>query len=406
MKIVVLKFGGTSVGTIKKIKKVAEIIVNYKKKKYNVIVVSSAMSGVTNELIKKSLEISSDFSESEYDTLVSSGEQMSCSLIAGRLIDRGCKSRSWLSWQIPIITNGAHKNSRISKVNKNKILKYLKEGGIPIITGFQGINENNRITTIGRGGSDASAIMIAKFFKAEKCIIYTDVEGIFTTDPNKLIKAKKIKVISYEEMLEMASLGAKVMQPVSIQDARLNRIDIEVRSSFVKTSGTVITKRSNIINNKIITGISTTQNDSKVSLIGVKDKPGVAASIFKPLSKNSINVDMVVQNISANGKETDLTFTIKTEDLNKTKKILKENSNINFRKLLLKKNVSKISIIGVGMITTPGVTFRMFQALANKKINIQVISTSEIKISVLIDNKDTKKALIALHKEFKLDGIK
>ncbi len=406
MKIVVLKFGGTSVGTIKKIKKVTEIIASYKKKKYNVIVVSSAMSGVTNELIKKSLEISTNFSESEYDVLVSSGEQISCSLIAGRLIDRGYKSRSWLSWQIPIITNGAHKNSRINKVNRNKILRYLKDGGIPIITGFQGINNNDRITTIGRGGSDASAIMIAKFFKAEKCIIYTDVEGIYTTDPNKLIKAKKIKVISYEEMLEMASLGAKVMQPVSIQDARLNRIDIEVRSSFVKKSGTVITKRSNIINNKIVTGISTTQNDSKVSLIGVKDKPGVAASIFKPLSKNSINVDMVVQNISANGKETDLTFTIKTEDLNKTKKILKENSNINFRKLLLKKDVSKISIIGVGMITTPGVTFRMFQALANKRINIQVISTSEIKISVLIDNKDTKKALIALHKEFKLDGSK
>ncbi len=406
MKIVVLKFGGTSVGTIKKIKKVAEIIVSFKKKRYNVIVVSSAMSGVTNELIKKSLEISTNFSETEYDVLVSSGEQMSCSLIAGRLIDRGYKSRSWLSWQIPIITKGVHKNSRINKVNKNKILKYLKEGGIPIITGFQGINNDNRITTIGRGGSDASAIMIAKFFKAEKCIIYTDVEGIYTTDPNKLLKAKKIKVISYEEMLEMASLGAKVMQPVSIQDARLNRIDIEVRSSFVKTSGTVITKRSNIINNKIVTGISTTQNDSKVSLIGVKDKPGVAASIFKPLSKNSINVDMVVQNISANGKETDLTFTIKTEDLNKTKKILKENNNITFRKLLLKKDVSKISIIGVGMITTPGVTFRMFQALADKKINIQVISTSEIKISVLIDNKDTKKALIALHKEFKLDSSK
>ena len=406
MKIVVLKFGGTSVGTIKKIKKVAEIIASYKKKKYNVIVVSSAMSGVTNELIKKSLEISANFSEAEYDVLVSSGEQMSCSLLAGRLIDRGYKSRSWLSWQIPIITDGVHKNSRINKVNRNKILKYLKEGGVPIITGFQGINNDSRITTIGRGGSDASAIMIAKFFKAEKCIIYTDVEGIYTTDPNKLFKAKKIKVISYEEMLEMASLGAKVMQPVSIQDARLNRIDIEVRSSFVKTSGTVITKRSNIINKKIITGISTTQNDSKVSLIGVKDKPGVAASIFKPLSKNSINVDMVVQNISANGKETDLTFTIKTEDLNKTKKILKENSNINFRKLLLKKDVSKISIIGVGMITTPGVTFRMFQALANKRINIQVISTSEIKISVLIDTKDAKKALIALHKEFKLDGSK
>ena len=404
MKIVVLKFGGTSVGTIKKIKRVAEIIVGYKKKNYKVIVVSSAMSGATNELIKKSLEISDNFSDSEHDVLVSSGEQVSCSLIAGRLIHRGYKSRSWLSWQVPLLTVGAHKNSRINLINKNKIIKYLKEGGIPIVTGFQGINSQNRITTIGRGGSDATAIMLAKFFKAERCIIYTDVEGVFTTDPNKLKKAKKIRVISYEEMLEMASLGAKVMQPVSIQDARLNRIDIEVKSSFIKKSGTLITKKSNIINNKIITGITSTQNDSKVSLIGVKDKPGVAASIFKPLSKNLINVDMVVQNISANGKETDLTFTIKTDALNKTKKIIQENKTINYRKLLFEKGVSKISIIGVGMITTPGVTFRMFQTLANKKINIQVISTSEIKISVLIDKKNTKKALIALHKEFKLDN--
>jgi aspartate kinase len=406
MKIVVLKFGGTSVGTIKKIKKVAEIIANYKKKKYKVIVVSSAMSGVTNELIKKSIEISDNFSNSEHDVLVSSGEQVACSLIAGRLIHKGYKSRSWLSWQVPIVTIGTHKNSRINHINKTKIMKFLKEGGIPIITGFQGMNIENRITTIGRGGSDASAIMIAKFFKAERCIIYTDVEGVYTTDPNKLKKAKKIKIISYEEMLEMASLGAKVMQPVSIQDARLNRIDIEVKSSFIKKSGTLITKRSNIINNKIVTGITSTQNDSKVSLIGVKDKPGVAAAIFKPLSKNLINVDMVVQNISANGKETDLTFTIKTDDLNKTKKIIQENKNINYRRLIFEKGVSKISVIGVGMITTPGVTFRMFQTLADKKINIQVISTSEIKISVLIDKKNTKKALVALHKEFKLDDKK
>ena len=404
MKLVVLKFGGTSVGTIDRIKNVANIISNYLKKKYKVIVVSSAMSGVTNELIKKSFEISDKFSNSEHDVLVSSGEQVACSLIAGRLIHKGYKSRSWLSWQIPIITLGAYKHSRINQINKNKIIKYLKEGGIPIITGFQGVNNENRITTLGRGGSDASAIMVAKFFKAERCIIYTDVEGVYTTDPNKLRSAKKIKVISYEEMLEMASLGAKVMQPVSIQDARLNRIDIEVKSSFIKKSGTLITKRSNIINNKIVTGISSTQNDSKVSLIGVKDKPGVAASIFKPLSKNLINVDMVVQNISANGKETDLTFTIKTEDLNKTKKIIQENKTISYRKLLFKKGVSKISVIGVGMITTPGVTFRMFQTLAKKRINIQVISTSEIKISVLIDKKSTKNALIALHKEFKLDN--
>ena len=364
------------------------------------------MSGVTNELIKKSLEISNNFSKSEYDVLVSSGEQIACSLIAARLIHNGYKSRSWLSWQVPIITVGDHMNSRINQINKDKIIKYLKEGGIPIIAGFQGVNNENRITTIGRGGSDASAIMFAKFFKAKRCIIYTDVEGVFTTDPNKLKKAKKIKIISYEEMLEMASLGAKVMQPVSIQDARLNRIDIEVRSSFTKKSGTLITKRSKIINNKIVTGISSTQNDSKVSLIGVKDKPGVAASIFKPLSKNLINVDMVVQNISANGRETDLTFTIKTEDLNKTRKIIQENKNINYRKLLFERGVSKISIIGVGMITTPGVTFRMFQSLANKNINIKVISTSEIKISVLIDKKNTEKALVALHKEFKLHNTK
>ena len=403
MKIVVLKFGGTSVGSIDRIKNVVKIIHSYYKKKYKIIVVSSAMSGVTNELIKKSKEISSSFSPQEYDVLLSSGEQVSCSLIAARLNHIGLKSRSWLSWQVPIITRGQHKNAKIVSIYKNRIIKYLKEGGIPIITGFQGVDLNNRVTTIGRGGSDSSAIMLAKFFRALKCIIYTDVEGVYTTDPNKLKNAKKIKVISYEEMLEMASLGAKVMQPVSIQDARLNRINIEVKSSFKKKSGTLITKRKNIVSGKIISGISSTQNDAKVTLVGVKDKPGVAAMIFKPLSKNLVNVDMVVQNISANGKETDLTFTIKTEDLNKTKKIINANKLIKFRKILLKKDVSKVSIIGVGMISTPGVTFRMFQALAKKNINIQVISTSEIKISVLIDKKNTKKALLALHKEFQLE---
>ncbi len=245
--------------------------------------------------------------------------------------------------------------------------------------------------------------MVAKFFKADRCVIYTDVEGVFTTDPNKLNSAKKIKNISYEEMLEMASLGSKVMQPDSIQDARLNRINIEVKSSFINKPGTLITKRKNIINNKIITGISSTDNDAKVTLLGVKDRPGIAASIFKPLSQNSINVDMVVQNISADGKQTDLTFTIKSNDLNKTKKIINKNENIIFKKLIFDKNVSKVSIVGVGMITTPGVTFRMFQALARKNINIQVISTSEIKISVLIKSKNASKAVKCLHKEFKLD---
>ena len=402
MKIIVLKFGGTSVGTIERIKKVSKIISKFNKK-YGVIVVSSAMSGVTNNLINLSKKISKNFSVSEYDVLVSSGEQMSCALIAAELINKGFNSRSWMSWQVPINTEGKHKFSRINKINKTQILRYLKKGGIPIITGFQGINNKNRITTIGRGGSDASAIMLAKFFNAEKCIIFTDVDGVYSTDPNKLRSAKKIKVISYEEMLEMASLGAKVMQPHSIQDARLNRVNIEVRSSFNNKKGTLITKRNKIINNKIITGITSTTNDAKVTLLGVRDKPGIAASIFKPLSENSINVDMVVQNISANGKETDLTFTIKSEDLNKTKKIISQNKKINFRDLIFDKNVSKVSIIGVGMVTTPGVTFRMFQSLAKQKINIQVISTSEIKISVLINKENVQKAILSLHKEFKLN---
>ena len=403
MKIVVLKFGGTSIGSIKRIKKVANIIIGYVKQNYKVIVLSSAMSRVTNDLVKQSKKISKNFSDSEYDVLVSAGEQMSCPLIAGQLIEKGFKSRSWMSWQVPILTEGKHKFSRISQIYKKEILKYLKTGGIPIVAGFQGINSKNRITTIGRGGTDASAIMFAKFFNAKKCIIYTDVDGVYTTDPNKLKSAKKLKIISYEEMLEMASLGAKVMQPHAIQDARLNRVDIEVKSSFVNRNGTFITKRKNIINNKIITGISSTQNDAKVTLVGVKDKPGIAASIFKPLSENSINVDMVVQNISANGIETDLTFTIKLDDLNKTKKIISENKNFDFKELLFDKDVSKVSIIGVGMITVPGVTYRMFQSLAKNKINIQVISTSEIKISVLINKKNVKTAIKALHKEFNLE---
>ncbi len=404
MKIVVLKFGGTSVGTVERIKKVANIITSYTKKRYKVIVVSSAMSGVTNDLIKKSKKLSNNFNLSEYDVLVSSGEQMSCALISGRLNHIGYKSQSWMGWQVPILTKGNHGSSRIIKIYKKRIINFLKNGGIPVIAGFQGISPDSRITTLGRGGSDASAIMIAQFFKAEKCIIYTDVEGVYTTDPRMIRDSKKIKVISYEEMLEMSSLGAKVMQPISIQDARLNRIDINVKSSFKNKTGTLITKRKNIFRNKIITGISFTKNDAKVSLVGVKDRPGVAASIFKPLSENSINVDMVVQNISANGKETDLTFTIKSDDIKKTEKLLKNNKKIKFRDLLINKNVSKISIIGVGMITTPGVTYRMFQALAKKQINIKVISTSEIKISVLINKKYTKKAVAILHKEFKLNN--
>jgi aspartate kinase len=403
MKIVVLKFGGTSVGSLERIKKVAKIIATYKKKNYRIVVVSSAMSGTTNDLINKSKKISKNFDKAEYDCLLATGEQIACSLIAGRLNHLGFKSRSWMSWQIPIITDGPYSSSRIYKINKKEILKFINLGGIPIVTGFQGINSFNRITTLGRGGSDASAIMLAKFFNAEECIIYTDVDGVYTTDPRNYSKAKKINKISYNDMLEMASLGAKVMQPVSVQDAKLNNIDINVKSSFLNKTGTIITNSKKAFSNKIITGITSTKNESKITIVGVKDRPGVAASIFKPLSLNQINVDMVVQNISLNGKETDMTFTIKTEDLKKTEKLIKKNKKISFRKLNYDNNVSKVSIIGVGMITTPGITYRMFQALAKRKINIMVISTSEIKISVLISNKLVKKAIASLHKEFNLD---
>ena len=403
MKTVVLKFGGTSVGSIDRIKTVSNIIGSYKKKNIGVIVVSSAMSGTTNDLIKRTKELSDNFNPAEYDVLLSTGEQIACALIAGRLIHLGYKARSWMSWQIPIITDGPHGTSRISKINKKKILNFINTGGIPIISGFQGVNLDNRITTLGRGGTDATAIMLAKFFNANECNIYTDVDGVYTTDPRNHSKAKKINKISYDEMLEMASLGAKVMQPTSVQDAKLNNISFSVKSSFVKKKGTLITNNKKAFSDQIITGITSTKNDAKVTMIGVKDKPGVAASIFKPLSLNQINVDMVVQNISSNSKETDLTFTIKSEDLKKTEKIIKQNKKISFRKFAYDNNVSKVSIIGVGMITTPGITYRMFQALASKKINIMVISTSEIKISVLISSKYVKRAIASLHKEFKLD---
>ncbi len=403
MKIIVLKFGGTSVGTLDRIVKISKIIVSFIKKKYKVIVVTSAMSGVTNELIKKAEKISKNFPNSERDVLLSTGEQMASALIAGKLGDLGFHSRSWMSWQIPIVTKGNYSSARIIKIGTDQIKKYLKKGGTPIITGFQGLNTENRITTLERGGSDASAIMLAKFFKAKKCIIYTDVEGVYTTDPKLTKKAKKIKVLSYEEMLEMSSLGAKVMQPASIQDAKLNKVNIDVKSSFTNKSGTQIIGRKKIKDINIIRGVSFTKNDAKVSLLGVKDKPGVAAAIFEPLYKNSINVDMVVQNISSDGKETDLTFTIKSDDLLKTKKLISKNKKIRFKKLIVDKNVAKVSIVGVGMVTTPGVTYRMFQALANKKINILVISTSEIKISVLIQSKNLKKSVELLHKEFNLN---
>ena len=402
MSLIVLKFGGTSVGSIKKINYVAKIIKKHHHKKNKLIVVSSAMSGVTNDLIKKSKQISKNFDKFEYDVLLSSGEQIACALLSGALLKIGLKSRSWLSWQIPIITKGDHKSSRIISINKKEILKYVNSGGIPIITGFQGISNNRRITTLGRGGSDATAISIAKFFSADDCFIYTDVSGVYTTDPKLNSKAKKIKKISYEEMLEMASLGAKIMQPISLQDAMINDIDINIRSTFINSNGTKISNNQQLFNKNPITGIAFTKNEAKITLIGVMDRPGTAASIFKPLADNQINVDMVVQTSSPDGGQTDITFTIIKDDIKNCIKILKENKKISYKKIMYDDKVSKVSIVGAGMIATPGVTYRMFQALAKKKINIMVISTSEIKISVLVNKKNIKKAIRVLHKEFDL----
>ena len=401
MPLIVLKFGGTSVGSCDKIIKVAKLVKQYYDQKNKVIVVSSAMSGATDDLIKKSKKISNTFEKSEQDVLVSTGEQITCSLLAGALIDLGLKSRSWLSWQLPILTEGSHTSSRIKKINIKEVLSFIKKGGIPVITGFQGVSIDRRVTTIGRGGSDASAIAIAKFFGADSCVIYTDVDGVYTTDPKVNSKAKQIDKISYEEMLEMASLGAKVMQPSSIQDAMLNNIKIDIRSTFSKNLGTKITDEINVISKKAITGISYTKDIAKITVIGVKDKPGVASEMFKPLKE--INLDMIVQSSSADKGETDITFTIKREDIKKAINLLKKNKKISYKKIIQNDKVSKVSVVGAGMITQSGVAQKFFNALAKKKINIMVISTSEIKISVLIDRQHTNKAVKLLHKEFDLE---
>ena len=401
MPLIVLKFGGTSVGSCDKIIKVAKLVKQYYDQKNKVIVVSSAMSGATDDLIKKSKKISNTFEKSEQDVLVSTGEQITCSLLAGALIDLGLKSRSWLSWQLPILTEGSHTSSRIKKINIKEVLSFIKKGGIPVITGFQGVSIDRRVTTIGRGGSDASAIAIAKFFSADSCVIYTDVDGVYTTDPKVNSKAKQIDKISYEEMLEMASLGAKVMQPSSIQDAMLNNIKIDIRSTFSKNLGTKITDEINVISKKAITGISYTKDIAKITVIGVKDKPGVASEMFKPLKE--INLDMIVQSSSADKGETDITFTIKREDIKKAINLLKKNKKISYEQIIQNDKVSKVSVVGAGMITQPGVAQKFFNALAKKKINIMVISTSEIKISVLIHQKNTNKAVKVLHKEFDLE---
>jgi len=404
MKRLVLKFGGTSVGTIEKIKKVANIIKKRFSEGNEIIVVVSAMSGVTDELKAKSVSISNNFDNKELDVLLSSGEQVSCSLLSGALIDLGVKARSWLGWQIPIVTNDNYTSSQITKIKTDEILNFISKKGVAVIAGFQGISKEIRITTLGRGGSDLSAVAVAKFFKTDSCEIYTDVEGVLTTDPSVNEKAKKIDKISYEEMLEMASLGAKVMQPNAVQTSMIENIPIHVRSTFSENSGTKIISESEIDHKKVVTGIAYSKGNAKVSIVGVVDKPGVAAEVFEPIGKNNINIDMVIQNTSLDGKNANITFTIKREDLEKTVSLIEENKQkLNYNKITHDDRLAKVSIIGAGMISESGVTHKMFRSLANEKINILAISTSEIKISVLIREELTQKAVQALHKTFGLN---
>ncbi|MBA1339229.1 MAG: aspartate kinase [Pelagibacterales bacterium] len=399
----VLKFGGTSVGTIERILHVATIIKKEFAAGNEVIAIVSAMSGKTNELLDQSKSISENFNKRELDVLLTSGEQVTSSLLAGALIELGVNSKSWLNWQIPILTEGDHSNARIINMNITKINKFLSEKGVAIIPGFQGISKMGDITTIGRGGSDATAVAVAKIFEADTCEIYTDVDGVFSTDPKKIPVAKKIDKISYDEMLELSSLGAKVMQSSAVQTAMMYDIPLQVRSTFTDRQGTKIFDQENIDYTKSVTGVAYSKDDAKVTLMGVEDKPGVAANIFEPLSKNQINVDMVIQNISSNQKTTDITFTIKRNDLDKTIDIIKNNENIDYISIIHDDRVSKVSIVGAGMVTTPGVTYKMFRGLADEKINILAISTSEIKLSVIINEKNTLRAIKKLHTIFDLD---
>ncbi len=399
----VLKFGGTSVGSIKRIQLVAEIIKKEVKAGNKVIAVVSAMAGKTNELIEQSKNISEKFNTRELDVLLSSGEQVTCALLAGALIKLNIKSKSWLNWQIPIVTDGEHSNARIINMRIEGVNRFLDNSGVAVIPGFQGISKNGDITTIGRGGSDATAVAVAKIFNADSCEIYTDVDGVFSTDPNKIPVAKKIEKISYDEMLELSSLGAKVMQPSAVQTAMIYNIPLEVRSTFTERKGTKIFSQENIDYTKSVTGVAYSKDDAKITIIGVEDRPGVAANIFEPLSKGQINVDMVIQNISSDQKTTDITFTVKRNDILKTKEILKDNKKITYKEIIHNDKVSKVSIVGAGMVSTPGVTYRMFRALSDEKINILAISTSEIKLSVIIDEKNTLKAIKKLHTIFDLD---
>ncbi len=405
MSTLVIKFGGTSVATTKLIESAAKIVKSEYEKNNNIIVVVSAMSGTTNSLIDHVNSI--DFSDdSEYDLVVSSGEQITAGLMSLSLKKLNVPARSWLGWQIPIITRGQHRNAFIDKIIPDGIIRDFKEKKVAVVAGFQGISSEGRITTIGRGGSDNTAVFLAAAVSAVRCDIYTDVDGVYTSDPKMTDKVRRLDKISYEEMIEMASQGAKVLQTTSVESAMNHDVSVNVRSTFNPSNeGTQI---SNDVSNetRAVTGVAYSKDEAKITIIDVEDKPGVAAEIFKELAGSSVNVDMIVQNNFIERKMTNITFTVPMTDLKKSLGVLeKQKKRIVFSKILNEQNLSKVSIIGSGMRNQPGIAAKMFECLSDNDINIEVISTSEIKISVLIDRNKTEAAVNALHSVFNLDKI-
>ena len=401
--LIIKKFGGTSLSTVEKIKKAAKFIKKEIQLGNKVVVVVSALGKTTDNLQSLINKISLNGDVKEVDAILSSGEQTSSGLMALALNNINVKARSFLGWQIPILTNKSYGKAKILDLDTRILKNQIKNGITPVIAGFQGISEEFRISTIGRGGSDTTAVAIAARLAADRCDIHTDVEGVFTTDPKWVKKAKKIDQLTYDEMLEMASVGAQILEPRSVSIAKKNNIIVWVKSSFKNVKGTKISGNSNKLEKRNVSGIVFSDNDSKITLLGVPDKPGVAAKIFGSLANEDINVDMIVQNISSDGKYSDLTFTISESDLFKANKCIQRiKETIKIKNILPDNNVAKISIVGVGMRTNAGIAENMFRSLAKRKINIDLISTSEIKISVLISRKNLKKAVNILHKDFKL----
>ena len=405
MALIVQKFGGTSVADLNRIRAVADRVAATVREGHQVAVVVSAMAGVTNQLVAWVREAHADYDAREYDAVVSTGEQVTTGLLALALHNLGIPARSWLGWQLPITSDGIHGRARIEAIGTAELRRGLEQGVVQVVAGFQGLGRENRITTLGRGGSDITAVALAAALDAERCDIYTDVDGVYTSDPRIVAKARKLDKITYEEMLEMASLGAKVLHTRSVEMAMKHNVRLQVLSSFNNEPGTLVVDEEEIVEQELVSGITYSRDEAKITLVRVPDQPGIAALIFGSLSDAEINVDMIVQNVSEDGKATDLTFTVTKGDLKAAIKVVEgQRDKLGYAALVPDPDVVKVSVIGVGMRSHAGVAKTMFETMAAKGINIQVISTSEIKISVLIAEEYTELALRALHSAYGLDS--